>query len=559
MKLISRHILRTLAAPFVWSLLALTGLLLLNQLGGLIDRFGGKGLDLSVMGEALVLAVPALMVLTIPMSVLTATLYAYSQLAGDLEMIAMYANGLSVWRMVRPALVGAVLLTVVNFFVFDQLVPLSNSRFSRLRLDVSQKTPTLTFKPQVLNALPPNNPRFFLRASEIDQATGGLTDVLIYDLTYEARRVIRADSGVMKQSSDQRDLLLTLYEGEIRDYRSVEPGRVERTAFLRDRIRIRDVANQLERSTVSGADERSMTSCALLDRVIEARTEYRDGQARREELTQRDLRSLAGLPQVGPTSVRVPVRMEADCGYYRSFGKWIERLLLPAPVQAQDPVRQDSGTAPKPLLLQDSGLGKPRPDPAVAESLRLLQQADSAARAAQPLPGIVPGIQDMTERYPGTDSSAFPFPVTQEPPPPDHGIVAPIVEVSAASVQVENALSIMRSHSVEYHKKFAIPLASFGFVLIGMALALKFPRGGIGLVIGGSLLIFMVFYVLLIGGEGLADKGYIPAAVAMHGPVVLLTVIGLLSVQSANREMGSTRSVGIIDSLRNIFRRASTP
>ncbi len=558
MKLISRHILRTLAAPFVWSLLALTGLLLLNQLGGLIDRFGGKGLDLSVMGEALVLAVPALMVLTIPMSVLTATLYAYSQLAGDLEMIAMYANGLSVWRMVRPALVGAVMLTVVNFFVFDQLVPLSNSRFSRLRLDVSQKTPTLTFKPQVLNALPPNNPRFFLRASEIDQATGGLTDVLIYDLTYEARRVIRADSGVMKQSNDQRDLLLTLYEGEIRDYRSVEPGRVERTAFLRDRIRIRDVANQLERSTVSGADERSMTSCQLLDRVIEARTEYRDGQARREELTRRDLRSLAGLPPVGPSAVRIPVRMEADCGYYRAFGKWIERLLLPAPVQAQDPVRQDSGAPRKPQLPQDSGARKPAPDAAVAESLRQLQQADSAARATQPLPALVPGVQDVNELNPGPDTTGFQYPMTQEPPPPDHGIVAPISEVSNATSQAENALAIMRSHAVEYHKKFAIPLASFGFVLIGMALALKFPRGGIGLVIGGSLLIFMVFYVLLIGGEGLADKGYISATVAMHGPVVLLTAVGLLSVRAANREMGSTRSVGIMDSIRNIFRRAST-
>nr|MBA2293248.1 LptF/LptG family permease [Gemmatimonadales bacterium] len=257
--------------------------------------------------------------------------------------------------------------------------------------------------------------------------------------------------------------------------------------------------------------------------------------------------------------VRIPVRMEADCGYYRTFGKWIERLLLPAPVQAQDPVRQDSGAPRTPLLPQDSGARKRAPHSAVAESLRLLQQADSAARAAVPLPpALVPGVQDVMEFNPELDSSGVQFPMTQEPPTPDHGVVAPVVEVSAATMQAENALAIMRSHAVEYHKKFAIPLASFGFVLIGMALALKFPRGGIGLVIGGSLLIFMVFYVLLIGGEGLADKGYIPATVAMHGPVVLLTAIGLVSVHAANREMGSTRSVGIMDSIRNLFRRSST-
>ena len=43
---------------------------------------------------------------------------------------------------------------------------------------------------------------------------------------------------------------------------------------------------------------------------------------------------------------------------------------------------------------------------------------------------------------------------------------------------------------------FAIPLASFGFVLVAMALALKYPRSGIGLVIGGSLVIFLGFYIL---------------------------------------------------------------
>ena len=39
----------------------MTGMLLLNQLYSLIDRFGGKGLPFSVMGEAILLALPALL------------------------------------------------------------------------------------------------------------------------------------------------------------------------------------------------------------------------------------------------------------------------------------------------------------------------------------------------------------------------------------------------------------------------------------------------------------------------------------------------------------------
>src|ERR1700709_619894 len=107
MRLISRHILRSMAAPFLWGVAALTGLLLLNALPPLIEAFGGKGIPARTMIEGVVLFVPALLALTLPMAVLVAVMYGYSQLAANLEMVAMYANGISVWRMARPALIAA--------------------------------------------------------------------------------------------------------------------------------------------------------------------------------------------------------------------------------------------------------------------------------------------------------------------------------------------------------------------------------------------------------------------------------------------------------------------
>ena len=133
MRLISRHILRSLAAPFFWGVAALTGLLLLNSLPPLIERFGGKGLPASIMIEGVLLFLPALLALTLPMAVLVSTLYGYSQLAAALEMVAMYANGISVWRMARPRWSARRSIAIINFFVFDQLVPRSNVRFSDLR------------------------------------------------------------------------------------------------------------------------------------------------------------------------------------------------------------------------------------------------------------------------------------------------------------------------------------------------------------------------------------------------------------------------------------------
>src|ERR1017187_10329276 len=90
-------------------------------------------------------------------------------------MVAMYANGISVWRMARPALVGAAAIAVINFFVFDQLVPRSNVRFSDLQTAVMNKTPTLALQQQVLNVLPPSG--YVLRAASIDQVTGAMRSI----------------------------------------------------------------------------------------------------------------------------------------------------------------------------------------------------------------------------------------------------------------------------------------------------------------------------------------------------------------------------------------------
>jgi lipopolysaccharide export system permease protein len=115
-----------------------------------------------------------------------------------------------------------------------------------------------------------------------------------------------------------------------------------------------------------------------------------------------------------------------------------------------------------------------------------------------------------------------------------------------------------REFRVEIHKKFAIAAATLVFVLIGVPLALRFPRGGIGMVIGFSLLIFAIYYVGLIGGETLADEGYVPPVVAMWTTNVVMGTLGIIGVLRMGRETGTQRGGGFgerIEALRNRFRR----
>ncbi|MGH7509466.1 MAG: LptF/LptG family permease [Gemmatimonadales bacterium] len=132
-------------------------------------------------------------------------------------------------------------------------------------------------------------------------------------------------------------------------------------------------------------------------------------------------------------------------------------------------------------------------------------------------------------------------------------------EVATAADRVREADRRSDRYAVEVHKKWAISMACISFVIIGIVMALRFPRGGIGLVIGGGLLVFSIHYVGLTAGESLADRGHVSPWVAMWGPNILLTILGVIGLVRVSRESGSTRGGDfqeVLDGARHLLRKA---
>lgn len=104
-------------------------------------------------------------------------------------------------------------------------------------------------------------------------------------------------------------------------------------------------------------------------------------------------------------------------------------------------------------------------------------------------------------------------------------------------------------YRVEIHKKFTLAFACIVFVLVGAPLAVRFPRGGLGLVIVASSVIFAVYWMGLIGGEKLADRGIAPPAITMWVPNLVFLVVGLWLVGRMGREAATNRGGGWDDLL----------
>ncbi len=124
--------------------------------------------------------------------------------------------------------------------------------------------------------------------------------------------------------------------------------------------------------------------------------------------------------------------------------------------------------------------------------------------------------------------------------------------------QANAARSRIDQRRVEWHKKVAIPAACIVFVLIGAPLAIRFPRGGVGMVIAVSVTIFGIYYVGLIGGESLGDEGTITPFWAMWAANVVFLVLGLLGVARLGRIMATSRGGGWDDlwyTLHSMFMR----
>ncbi len=80
---------------------------------------------------------------------------------------------------------------------------------------------------------------------------------------------------------------------------------------------------------------------------------------------------------------------------------------------------------------------------------------------------------------------------------------------------------------VEFHKKLAIPFACIVFALLGVPMAVTASRNGKGISVSLALVVYLIYYIFLVGGEKLSDKGKMDPMLAMWSANLVLLAIGI--------------------------------
>lgn len=124
----------------------------------------------------------------------------------------------------------------------------------------------------------------------------------------------------------------------------------------------------------------------------------------------------------------------------------------------------------------------------------------------------------------------------------DNGLVSPsTLEVSR--IRLTEAKSAIDSYEIEIHKKFALAVACFVFVMLGAPIALRFPRGGVGLTLGVSSFVFALYYIGLTAGAAAASAGLLPPSIAMWAANVIFAAVAVALLWRMGKE-GSTARGG---------------
>jgi len=438
-----------------------------------IDKLVGKGLDTLVIIELIVLQLSYMLVLSVPMSILIASLMAFGRFAELSEFTAVRAAGVKPLQLMKPILFIALILGSLLAWFSNEILPDANFKARSLFLDIRMKKPGFDL---TANAFYDGIEGYTFLARDISAESDTLIDVTIFQESTSDRdqAVINAEYGLLTGNEYQFSLTLDLYNGSVYRYLQDENGqqnRIEESQFFQHRIRfdLSDMSFSRTNPDIRRRDDRTMTAQAMnvyidslnveIDRLIGTLVPY-------HQSVNMVLNGFKGI-QENPT-INVFTKVQSDD---TRFGNRPQRF---------DPDSTLSGVA-------------------YSQPVYLESQSNLVSLAMS-------NLESYRNQL-------------------DHTLV-----------NVRWRYERIAQFEVEIIKKIAIPFGCIIFVLIGAPLGMFTKRGNLGFNAVVSTVLFTYYWITIIQGEKWADRLLISPMVGMWFGNVTIGILGLVLLYKISTE-----------------------
>lgn len=562
MKKIDKLVLGAFLGPFFLTFLVVVFILLTQHMLKYFDDIIGKGLGGEVIGQLLFYFAIFMTPVALPLAVLLSSLIAFGNLGEHFELTAIKSAGVSLVRTLRPIFFFVIILTVLAFFVNNNLVPKAALEAYSLLYDIKQKKPALDLREGAFyNGI--NDISIKVNKKFPDGIT--LKDVIVYDHRKNDgnKVVIVADSGKMYTILNERYLKFELFrgynyeEGATSDREISGPKRKNNESLRRSKFSKTQVIFDLSSFKLERTDKkwfqgnRMMRNLTELDGDIDSVK----GEVMRQNLNFYQYKPNYFTYYLKYDSIVMPLEIYKYKLYtdsiksipYKDRGQISmssNNRSSSSQVKSESPTTStlDTSKAKNEKLVVKPVIRKPllkkrMPKKNIKKIKRhsLIPTLLSAKKPnVKPPPAKHKKKVNSDSTIQAKIDSVFFISANHEMLQGAANMARQVKsQIQNANTSIYNYNQELRTFEIQWHKIFASSMACIAMFLIGAPLGAIIKKGGLGVPFLVSIFFFIVYYILTMQGDKLAKNETVSVAVGVWAADTILLVVGLFFLRQA--------------------------
>ena len=533
LKKLDIFLLKSYAGPFIATFFISVFVLLMQFLWKWIDDLVGKGLDFSVIAELLYYASVSLIPMALPLAILLASIMTYGNLGEKFELTAIKAAGISLQRAMLPLTIFTIITSIGAFFIANNVIPYANLKMSALIWSIRNQRPELNIKPSIFNN---DIEDFSIRISSKNEKTGMMYDFVVYDHTKgKANNVcIVADSGSMKVTDDGRYMIVTLYSGI--QYEEVEDRKKTSFPYRKDEFAEQSLVFNLAGFDFNKADESGFKNKHQVMNLNELESST--------DSLQRDFQKYAG-----------DIHENLTTAQYMKNAKHREKAFADsvraARVHKSQYNSRRNGASVSYTLTPDSAY-------MVEDSIircKIASFRDSIYNTAYNI-----GLEDIK---PAVKLDSIFDNMTKEERQKvlartkEYATQVNTTVVREADELASKQKTIARFRN-SWHQKFTLSVACMIFFFIGAPLGAIIRKGGFGLPIVVSVVVFLIYYLISTAGMKMSRDNLWEPWLGMWISTIVILPLGVFLTYKATVDaqlFNKEAWMSVINKIINLFRK----
>jgi lipopolysaccharide export system permease protein len=224
-KILDKYLLQTFLSTFFTVFIILFFIFILQSVWLFIAELAGKDLDLVMVLKFLLFAMPRIIPLVLPLSVLLASIMTFGNLAENYEFAAMKSAGISLQRAMKSLIIFISILSIVAFLFANNVIPYAEYKFINFRRNIAQLKPALAIAEGQFSDVGLFNIKVNKKSGVNGNTLTGITIHKKSAMGDGSKTVIKAKNGELVSSEQSSTLKLILNNGYY--YEDVVPKKYE--------------------------------------------------------------------------------------------------------------------------------------------------------------------------------------------------------------------------------------------------------------------------------------------------------------------------------------------